>query len=56
MCRGESHFSQKWPLANVSESGESEENRSANVSGSGKYLQSLLMNVGARKIGHFMNK
>jgi hypothetical protein len=28
---GESHFFQEWPLANVSESGESEQNRLANV-------------------------
>ena len=70
MCRGESHFFQKWPLANVSESGESEQNRLANVgeSGeseqtwlanvgkSGEYLPSLLMNDGTRKIGRFMYK
>jgi hypothetical protein len=70
MCRGESYFFQKWPLANVSESGESEQNRYANVgeSGeseqtrlanvgeSGEYLPSLLMNVGTRKIGCFMHK
>jgi len=36
MCRGESHFSQKWPLANVGESGESEQNRLANVGESGE--------------------
>jgi hypothetical protein len=63
-------FFQKWPLANVSESGESEQNRLANVGESGKseqtrlanvgksgeYLPSLLMSVGTRKIGHFMHK
>jgi hypothetical protein len=41
MCRGESHFFQKWPLANVGESDESEQNRLANVSESGEYLPSL---------------
>ncbi len=70
MCRGESHFFQKWPLANVIESGESEQNRLANVGESGEskqtrlanvgksdeYLPSLLMNVGTRKIGRFMQK
>jgi hypothetical protein len=56
MCRGESHFFQKWPLANVSESGESQQTRLANVGESGKYLPSLLMNVGTRKIGRFMHK
>jgi hypothetical protein len=59
-----------WPLANVSESGEYEQNRLANVSESGEskqtrlenvgesgeYLPSLLMNVSTRKIGHFMHK
>ena len=43
MCRGESHFFQKWPLANV---GESEQNRLANVSESGKSEQNRLANVG----------
>ncbi len=70
MCRGKSHFSQKWPLANVGESGESEQKRLANVgeSGesvqhglanvgeSGEYLPSLLMIVGSSKIGCFMHK
>jgi hypothetical protein len=46
MCRGESHFSQKWPLANVGESGESEQNRLANVGESGKSVQHGLVNVG----------
>jgi hypothetical protein len=46
MCRGESHFSQKWPLANVGESGESEHNRFANVGESGEYVQHSLANVG----------
>ncbi len=70
-CVEASHiFFQKWFLANVSESGESEQNRLANVgeSGeseqtmlanvgeSGEYLPSLLMNVGTRKIGRFMHK
>jgi hypothetical protein len=31
ICRGESHFSQKWPLANVGESGESSVKDLANV-------------------------
>ena len=31
MCRGESHFSRKSPLANVGESGESGQSRLANV-------------------------
>jgi hypothetical protein len=31
MCRGKSHFFQKWPLANVGKSGESEQTRFANV-------------------------
>ncbi len=66
----ESHFFQKWPLANVGEFGkseqnrlanvgefiESEQNRLANVGESGEYLPSLLMNVGSSKIGRFMHK
>ena len=46
MCRGESHFFQKWPLANVSESGKSEQNRLANVGESGVSEQNRLANVG----------
>ncbi len=60
MCRGESHFSQKSPLANVGKSGKSWESRLANVDEcieSGKsrfanggesveYSPSLLANVG----------
>ena len=70
MCRGESHFSQKSPLANVGESGESGQSRLANVdefieSGQsrlanvGECIESdlnRLANVGASKIGHFMDK
>jgi hypothetical protein len=60
MWRGESYFSQKWPLANVSESGEysvnvlanvgkfgeSAQHGSANVGESGKSAQHGLANVG----------
>jgi hypothetical protein len=46
MCRGESHFSQKWPLANVGESGEYSVNGSANVGESGEYSVNGLANVG----------
>ncbi len=46
MCRGESHFFQKWPLANVGESGESKQNRLANVGESGESEQNRLANVG----------
>jgi hypothetical protein len=41
MCRGKSHFSQKWPLTNVGESGESSQKCLANVGESGEYLPSL---------------
>ncbi len=44
MCRGKSHFFQKWPLANVGESGESEQNRLANVDESGESEQNRLAN------------
>ncbi len=37
--------SQKWPLANVSESGESKQNRLANVGESGESEQNRLANV-----------
>jgi hypothetical protein len=46
MCRGESHFSQKWPLANVGESGESSQHGLANVGESGESAQHGLANVG----------
>jgi hypothetical protein len=46
MCRGESHFSQKWPLASVGESGESAQHSSANVGESGKSVQHGSANVG----------
>jgi hypothetical protein len=36
MCRGESHVSQKWPLASVGESGESAQHGLANVGESGE--------------------
>ena len=56
MCRMRVTFFQKWPLANVGESGESEQNRLANV---GKFIESeqnRLANAGASKIGCFMHK
>ncbi len=70
MCQMRVSFFQKWPLANVGEFGESEQNRLtnvgefieseqnrlANVGKFIKYLPSLLMNVGSSKIGHFMHK
>ena len=46
MCRGESHFSQKWPLANVGEFGESAQHGSANVGESGESARHGLANVG----------
>jgi hypothetical protein len=46
MCRGESHFSQKWPLANVGESGESVQHGLANFGESGESVQHGLANVG----------
>ncbi len=36
MCRGESHFSRKWPLASVGEFVESAQHGSANVGESGE--------------------
>ncbi len=45
MCRGESYFSQKWPLANVGESGESSQHGLANVSESGESSQKCLADV-----------
>ncbi len=68
MCRGESHFSQKSPLANVGECIESRQSRVANVdecieSGQSRVAnvgecmesdQNRLANVGACKIGRFM--
>jgi hypothetical protein len=46
MCRGESHFSQKSPLANVGESGESGQSRLANVDEWIESGESWLVNVG----------
>ncbi len=46
ICRGESHFSQKWPLANVGEAGEYSVNGLANVGESGEYSVNCLANVG----------
>jgi hypothetical protein len=46
MCRGESHFSQKWPLANVGESGEYSVNGLANVGEFGESAQHGSANVG----------
>jgi hypothetical protein len=45
MCRGESHFSQKSPLANVGESGESRQSRLANVDECNESDQNRLANV-----------
>jgi hypothetical protein len=45
MCRGESHFSQKSPLANVGESGESGKSRLANVGECIESDQNRLANV-----------
>ena len=67
MCRDESHFSQKSPLANVGESGqsrlanvdkciESGQSRLANVGECIESDQNRLANVGASKIGRFMHK
>ncbi len=70
MCRGESHFSQKWPLANVSEfiesgesgwrmSGECIESGESGWRMSGECIESdqnRLAIVGASKIGRFMLK
>jgi hypothetical protein len=46
MWRGESHFSQKWRLANVGEFGESAQHGSANVGEFGESAQHGLANVG----------
>jgi hypothetical protein len=46
MWRGKSHFSQKWRLANVGESGEYSVNGLANVGESGEYSVNGLANVG----------
>jgi hypothetical protein len=46
MWRGESHFSQKWPLANVGESGEYSVNGLANIGEFGESAQQGLANVG----------
>jgi hypothetical protein len=46
MCQGKSHFSQKWPLANVGESGKSSQHGLANVGESGESSQKCLANVG----------
>ena len=56
MCGGESHFSQKWRMLNVSkciESGETGWRMSGECIESG---QSRAANVGASKIGHFIYK
>ncbi len=45
MCRGESHFSQKSPLANVGESGESRQSKLANVYECVESDQNRLANV-----------
>ncbi len=46
MCRGESHFSRKWPLASVRESGESVQHGLANVGEFGESAQHGSANVG----------
>jgi hypothetical protein len=43
---GESHFSRKWPLASVGESGESTQHGLANVGESGESAQHSLASVG----------
>ncbi len=46
MCRGKAHFSRKWPLASVGESGESAQHGLANVSEFGESAQHGSANVG----------
>jgi hypothetical protein len=46
MCRGESHFSRKWPLASVGEFVESAQHGSANVGESGESARHGSANVG----------
>ena len=46
ICGGESHFSRKWPLASVGESGESAQHGSVNVSKSVESTQHGSANVG----------
>ena len=46
ICRGESHFSRKWPLASVSKSGESAQHGSVSVGESGESAQHGSANVG----------
>jgi hypothetical protein len=46
ICRGESHFSRKWPLTSVGESGESAQHGSANVGEFGESAQHGSANVG----------
>jgi hypothetical protein len=46
ICQGKSHFSQKWLLANVGESGKYSVNGLANVGKSGEYSVIDLANVG----------
>jgi hypothetical protein len=56
ICRGKSHFFQKWPLASVGESGESAQHGSGNV---GESKQNGSANVGTSphdKIGRFKHK
>jgi hypothetical protein len=50
ICRGESHFSQKWPLANVGKSGEYSVNGLANVGESGESSVNDLANVGESSV------
>ncbi len=46
ICRGKSHFSPKWPLVSVGESGESAQHGPASVGGSGESVQHGSANVG----------
>jgi hypothetical protein len=55
MFRGESHFSQKWPLANVGESGESAQHGLANVGEFGESAQHGSASA-HDKIGRFKHK
>jgi hypothetical protein len=53
--RGESHFSQKWPLANVGESGEYSVNGLANVGESGESSVNGLANIGKSSVNSLAN-
>jgi hypothetical protein len=55
ICRGETHFSQKWPLANVGKSGEYSVNGLANVGESGESSVNDLANVGESSVSGLAN-